>query len=197
MSLLSDLEYQGYNYTVESLDAENKKEILNRLSQNINCPLNVKVMGALCMAYNICCIKYWKVIIKYANRLNLVIIKIDLFSTHIKFIFFQLNELKQYIEYVKPLAYFKHTQFYIEAWQRIIDTRVSACVTTENYVKALHSIQCCPVLYSLKLDHLVEMFINKEKPECAAILLQYLAEDEKKYFGEVSVLFLFSAKYIV
>lgn len=82
---------------------------------------------------------------------------------------------------MKPLAYCHHNQFYIDAWQRVIDSTVTA----QNCVEALRTIQNCPVLYSLKFNHLVEKFINIKKPECAAVLLQYLDEKDRNAFGEV------------
>lgn len=102
--------------------------------------------------------------------------------------------MKEYIEFLKPLAYCSHKQFYIQAWQRIIDNVVnSACANIdnkeaplENCVEALHSVQTCPVLYSLKFSHLVEKFIYVKRSECAAILLQYLNENDRNSFAMVS-----------
>lgn len=56
----------------------------------------------------------------------------------------------------------------------------------EDGAGALHSIQNCPVLYSLKLTHLIEKFLHMDRAECAAVLLQYLSEDERNSFGAVS-----------
>lgn len=88
MSLLRDLEYQGYNFDVDSLDAANKKEILNRLSQNIGCPSKVRTMAALCMTYCISNLKYWKVIMKSANRLNMVMRLFKILKTSLHFVLF-------------------------------------------------------------------------------------------------------------
>lgn len=72
MSLISDLHYLGYSFDVESLDALNKKELLRNISQNLGNMSNVKVMAAVCMTYEIYNLKYWELIMKEANKHNLV-----------------------------------------------------------------------------------------------------------------------------
>lgn len=106
--------------------------------------------------------------------------------------FFQIKELKDYIEFLKSLEYCSHKQFYIQAWQRVVDNIVSACVDVdsgeaplEKCVEALQFIQTCPVLYSLKFGHLVEKLIAMHRMECAAVLLQYLSESDRNGYGRV------------
>lgn len=91
---------------------------------------------------------------------------------------------------MKHLASFRHSQCYIEAWQTIIDTTIKTSGDSEKApldicVETLHSIQSCPVLHSLKFDHLIERFLNLKRSECAAVLLQYIGEEERNTFAKV------------
>lgn len=70
--LISDLQYAGYTFTIESLDASNKRDILRNLAQNSSYASNIKIMAAICMAYSIYNLKYWEVIMNAANQMNLV-----------------------------------------------------------------------------------------------------------------------------
>lgn len=73
--LLSALQHKGYNFDVETLDAFSKKDILRRLARNVN-PSNVRIMANICMTYNINNLKYWELIVKSANSLNMVNVSI-------------------------------------------------------------------------------------------------------------------------
>lgn len=106
---------------------------------------------------------------------------------------FQVKELKDYIEFLKPLVYCSHKKFYIQAWQLVVDNIASGCVNVDGIeaplgkcVEALRFIQTCPILYSLKFCDLVERLIGMRRLECAAVLLQYLSESDRDKYGRVS-----------
>lgn len=108
--------------------------------------------------------------------------------------------MEEYIKFLKPLGYCNCMQFYIDAWQKVVDS--TADVTTlEGCINTLRFIQRCPVLYSLKFKHLIDKFINIKRLECAAVLLQYLDESERNIFKTVSTrskhnfLFFFLIKF--
>lgn len=70
--LLHELDFLGYTYTLETLDNENKRGLMNKLSQHIRDPKGLKVMALVCTTYNLLRPKYWEAIVNTMIALDMV-----------------------------------------------------------------------------------------------------------------------------
>ncbi|CAH1101856.1 unnamed protein product [Psylliodes chrysocephalus] len=108
--LLSELESLGIMLNIETLNVMSKRELLKKL-YHMGKPLAIKCMGAVCMTYFLEEHKYWEYIINCSIKFEMI------------------ADLKTYVDFLKNKC---DKQFYINAWQVIIDKTFQEIIHVSN-----------------------------------------------------------------
>nr|XP_022904345.1 kinetochore-associated protein 1 [Onthophagus taurus] len=167
--LLSDLEYRGFSMTIDQLNSYNKKILLRQLAQDIFYSNTIKIMADICIIYSMLDVKYW-------NKIIEVSIKLDM-----------RDDLKHYIQFWAAMPLAKYKNFYINAWQYVIDNSFNECAILNKpdafkyCIKTIVEIQSCPVLNFLNFEKVFKKLVQMDQFEFALVFTQYMADPIREH----------------
>ncbi|KAF5288492.1 hypothetical protein FQA39_LY15421 [Lamprigera yunnana] len=169
LSLINGLENFGFYLEVNTLDEQNKVDILNHLSRLGYNAIAVKAMALMCMTYEIYEIKYWVMITSAMIKLKM------------------LQELNESLLFLKKEMFYCK-QWYINTWQAFIDysfnliTCLNSTTVRKLFIKNFNTIQNCPVLFLISLEGVVKKCLELNQYDLVLLALQYLSKEKQQFY---------------